>query len=91
MFRGEALRLRPPLRFRSLPGVLRPGTPLTAPGASSAAVAPAGLVEAAPALLRVLPGRPGVQRPRKGRERASSRSSASINCWSAAPRGRGQA
>jgi hypothetical protein len=59
VFRGEALRLRPPLRFRSLPGVLRPGTPLTAPGASSAAVAPAGLVEAAPALLRVLPGRPG--------------------------------
>src|SRR3954447_3428827 len=55
---GEALRLRPPLRFRSLPGALRVRTPLTAPGASPAATAPAGLGEAVPALLRVLAGRP---------------------------------
>ena len=55
---GEALRLQPPLRFRSLPGALRVRTPLTAPGASPAATAPAGLGEAVPALLRVLAGRP---------------------------------
>jgi diacylglycerol kinase family enzyme len=55
---GEALRLRPPLWFRSLPGALRVRTPLTAPGASPASVAPAGLGEAVPALLRVLAGRP---------------------------------
>jgi diacylglycerol kinase family enzyme len=55
---GEALRLPTPLRFRSLPGVLRVRIPLSAPGASPAAVRPAGLGEAVPALLRVLAGRP---------------------------------
>ena len=55
---GEALRLPPPLRFSSLPGALRVRVPLTSPGASPAAVAPAGLGEAVPALLRVLAGRP---------------------------------
>ena len=55
---GEALRLPPPLRFSSLPGALRVRVPLTSPGASPAAVAPAGVGEAVPALLRVLVGRP---------------------------------
>jgi diacylglycerol kinase family enzyme len=54
---GEALRLQPPLRFRSLPGVLRVRVPTTSPGASPAAMAPAGVGEAVPALLRVLAGR----------------------------------
>jgi diacylglycerol kinase family enzyme len=54
---GEALRLQPPLRFRSLPGVLRVRVPTTSPGASPAAVAPAGVGEAVPALMRVLAGR----------------------------------
>jgi diacylglycerol kinase family enzyme len=60
---GEALRLPPPLRFRSLPGVLRVRVPQTSPGASPAAVAPAGIGEAVPALLRVLAGRPGAAAP----------------------------
>jgi hypothetical protein len=60
---GEALRLAPPLRFRSLPGALRVRTPIGAPG-----VAPRGghthrRRNAAKALLRVLAGgsarRPG--------------------------------
>jgi diacylglycerol kinase family enzyme len=55
---GEALRLQPPLRFRSLPGVLRVRVPKASPGASPAAVAPAGIGEAVPALMRVLAGRP---------------------------------
>jgi diacylglycerol kinase family enzyme len=62
---GEALRLQPPLRFRSLPGVLRIRIPLTAPGASPASIRPAGIGEAVPALLRVLAGRPAsVTEPR---------------------------
>ncbi|HEY6425081.1 MAG TPA: diacylglycerol kinase family protein [Pseudonocardiaceae bacterium] len=55
---GEALRLPPPLQFRSLPGALRVRTPLNAPGVSPAAAAPAGLWRAVTALLRVLAGRP---------------------------------
>jgi diacylglycerol kinase family enzyme len=55
---GEAFRLAPPLRFRSLPGALRVRTPLTAAGVSPAASAPHGLGQAVPALLRVLGGRP---------------------------------
>jgi diacylglycerol kinase family enzyme len=55
---GEALRLPPPLVFRSLPGALRVRTPLHAPGASPAAVRPAGTRLAGIALLRVLAGRP---------------------------------
>jgi hypothetical protein len=55
---GEALRLPPPLHFRSLPGALRVRTPITAPGVSAATDAPQGLGRAVPALLRVLAGRP---------------------------------
>lgn len=51
---GEALRLPPPLRFRSLPGALRVRTPLSAPGVPQHP----RLGEAVPALLRVLAGRP---------------------------------
>ncbi|HXV91906.1 MAG TPA: diacylglycerol kinase family protein [Pseudonocardia sp.] len=54
---GEALRLPPPLRFRSLPGALRVRTPLHAPGAP-ADTAPAGPNEAVGGLFRVLAGRP---------------------------------
>jgi diacylglycerol kinase family enzyme len=54
---GEALRLRPPLRFRSLPGALRVRVPLGSPGASPAA-APERLGTAVPALWRTLAGRP---------------------------------
>jgi diacylglycerol kinase family enzyme len=55
---GEALRLPPPLRFRSLPRALRVRMPTTAPGVSPAAAAPPKLGEAVPALLHVLEGRP---------------------------------
>ncbi len=55
---GEALRLPPPLRFRSLPGALRVRTPINAPGVAPAAVAPHGVGLASVALLRVLSGRP---------------------------------
>ena len=55
---GEALRLPPPLQFRSLPGALRVRTPLTGVGVSPAAAAPTGLRQAVPALLQVLAGRP---------------------------------
>ncbi|MGQ0776322.1 MAG: diacylglycerol/lipid kinase family protein [Pseudonocardiales bacterium] len=54
---GEALRLAPPLVFRSLPGALRVRTPVDAPGASPAAVRPAGIGLGSVALLRVLAGR----------------------------------
>jgi diacylglycerol kinase family enzyme len=54
---GEALRLPPPLVFRSLPGALRIRTPINA-GASPAAVRPASNWLAAVALVRVLAGRP---------------------------------
>jgi diacylglycerol kinase family enzyme len=55
---GEALRLRPPLRFRALPGALRVRVPIDAPGAAPAAKAPRGLWKAVTALLAVLAGRP---------------------------------
>jgi diacylglycerol kinase family enzyme len=55
---GEALRLAPPLRFRSLPGALRVRVPLDAPGAAPAALAPRGLWHSVSALFRVLAGRP---------------------------------
>ena len=51
-----------PLRFRSLPGALRVRTPLDAPGASPAALRPAGPWRTAKALVRVVGGHPG-QRP----------------------------
>jgi diacylglycerol kinase family enzyme len=54
---GEALRLPPPLRFRSLPCALRVRTPSQAPGAARAA-APAGAGKTVTALLRVLAGHP---------------------------------
>jgi diacylglycerol kinase family enzyme len=53
---GEVLRLRPPLRFRSLPGALRVRTPVHAPGVAPAALAPAGFGKACVALLQVLTG-----------------------------------
>lgn len=55
---GEALRLPPPLTFRSLPGVLRVRTPLHGTGAGPVAMRPAGPGEAVGSLLRVLAGRP---------------------------------
>ncbi len=55
---GEALRLPPPLRFRSLPGALRVRVPVDAPGAAPAALAPGGLGRSVSALFRVLFGRP---------------------------------
>lgn len=58
---GEALRLAPPLRFRSLPGALRVRIPLTAPGAPPAALAPPSFPAALVALGHVLVGRPGRQ------------------------------
>ena len=57
---GEALRLPPPLRFRSLPGCVRVRTPHSAPGVSPAAARP-GAAEGVPALLRVLVGRPAAK------------------------------
>jgi diacylglycerol kinase family enzyme len=55
---GEALRLPPPLRFRSLPGALRVRTPRNVRGAAPAAGAPAGVGTASVALFRVLTGHP---------------------------------
>jgi hypothetical protein len=54
---GEALRMPPPLHFRSLPGALRVRTPRSAPGLPGAA-GPHGVGRAVPALLQVLAGRP---------------------------------
>jgi diacylglycerol kinase family enzyme len=51
---GEALRLAPPLRFRSLPHALRVRTPLSARGVPRRP----RIGEAVPALLRVLAGHP---------------------------------
>jgi diacylglycerol kinase family enzyme len=55
---GEALSLPSPLRFRSLPGALRVRTPVDAPGASPAAVAPPGIGSAVTSVCRVLAGKP---------------------------------
>jgi diacylglycerol kinase family enzyme len=55
---GEALRLPPPLRFRSLPGALRVRTPVHAPGVARAAAGPGGVGLASIALFRVLAGHP---------------------------------
>jgi diacylglycerol kinase family enzyme len=55
---GEALRLTPPLLFRSLPGALRVRIPVDAPGAPPAAVAPGGVWKTVVALVRVLAGHP---------------------------------
>jgi len=55
---GEALRLAPPLRFRSLPGALRVRVPLDSPGVAPAAMAPRDVAASARALWRVLTGRP---------------------------------
>jgi len=60
---GEALRLPPPLVFRSLPGALRVRTPTRARGVSPAAAAPPGIGEAVAALLRVLGGKAARERP----------------------------
>jgi diacylglycerol kinase family enzyme len=51
---GEALRLPPPLRFRSLPGALRVRVPVGTPGAAPSALAPRGVGRSIGALLRVL-------------------------------------
>ena len=63
---GEALRLAPPLRFRSLPGALRVRVPRHAPGVAPAAAAPPGIRQAAATLFRVLAGRPAPNRPSTG-------------------------
>lgn len=55
---GEALRLPPPLRFRTLPGALRVRTPVDAPGVTPAAVAPTGVWKSVAAVFRVLAGHP---------------------------------
>ncbi|MDN5747734.1 MAG: diacylglycerol kinase, partial [Pseudonocardia sp.] len=60
---GEALRLPPPLRFRSLPGALRVRTPVDAPGVAPAAAAPRGIAPAVTALYRVLAGRHPAEGP----------------------------
>jgi diacylglycerol kinase family enzyme len=54
---GEALQLRPPLRFRSLPGALRVRTPVDGPG-SSASTGSLGSTRAVSALLGVVVGHP---------------------------------
>ncbi len=59
---GEALRLPPPLRFRSLPGALRVRVPRHTHGAAPAAIAPAGLPDAIVGLCQVLIGRPATRR-----------------------------
>ena len=73
---GEALRLPPPLRFRSLPGALRVRTPIHAPGVAPAAAAPHGVGLGGVALLRVLSRSPralsgGARRRRQTRFRPS--------------------
>ncbi|HJQ48878.1 MAG TPA: diacylglycerol kinase family protein [Amycolatopsis sp.] len=55
---GEALKLPPPLVFRSRPGALRVRVPANAPGAPPAAIAPRGAWRALVALLLVLTGQP---------------------------------
>jgi hypothetical protein len=60
---GEALSLPPPLVFRSLPSALRVRVPVDAPGASPAALAPAGLGSGVTAVLRVLAGHPARRSP----------------------------
>jgi len=59
---GEALRLEPPLHFRSLPGALRVRTPVTASPAM-VVTGRRGPADAATALLRVLSGRPDPTAP----------------------------
>jgi diacylglycerol kinase family enzyme len=56
---GEALRLEPPLEFRTLPGALRVRLPLAAPGASHAAVH--GLRRTLVVLLRIAADRTALQ------------------------------
>lgn len=60
---GEALRLEPPLRFRSLPGALRVRLPVDAPGAAPAALAPQRPADSVRALFRVLVGQPARRPP----------------------------
>ncbi|WP_235921714.1 diacylglycerol/lipid kinase family protein [Lentzea tibetensis] len=62
---GEALRLPPPLRFRSLPGALRVRTPVDAPGAAPAALAPTGVVNVVRVLFRVLSGSSARSHPQR--------------------------
>jgi len=57
---GEALLLPPPLRFRTLPGVLRVRLPLDGPRVASALLAPRGIGRVAGALFRVLAGQPAL-------------------------------
>ena len=54
---GEALRLDPPLHFRSLPGALRVRIPTNAPGRSPAALAAPSLSWSVVALLRAVAGK----------------------------------
>jgi diacylglycerol kinase family enzyme len=54
---GEAVILDPPLRFRSLPGVLRVRISRAHPGASPSALEPEGMWEALRALVRIAAGR----------------------------------
>jgi hypothetical protein len=54
---GEALRLDPPLHFRSLPGALRVRIPTNAPGRSPAALAAPSLSWSVVALLRAAGGK----------------------------------
>jgi diacylglycerol kinase family enzyme len=55
---GEALRMRPPLEFRTLPGALRVRLPLASPGATHSVVRPPGVRRTVAALIRVVSGRP---------------------------------
>lgn len=54
---GEAIRFAPPPRFRILPAALRVRLPLDAPGASPAALSPAGTRATVVAPFRVVRGR----------------------------------
>jgi diacylglycerol kinase family enzyme len=55
---GEAMRLEPPLRFRTRPGVLRVRVARRHPGASPSASLPEGLGPSIRALARIAAGRP---------------------------------
>jgi len=55
---GEALRIAPPLEFRTLPGALRVRLPVTAARASQTTIRPPGVRRTVVALLRVFAGRP---------------------------------
>jgi diacylglycerol kinase family enzyme len=63
---GEAMRLAPPLQFRTLPGALRVRVPPDTPGASAAATLPTGFRSTLRALLATLAGHPDASQDRPG-------------------------